>query len=85
MLLRGLRTPHEAASVLPFKRTLDPLRSGGVRACPGRKPKGVCGFPREASQPPAILGDRSYALQGIVGGRHEGLVKRLWRAWAAFA
>ena len=50
----------------PSKGTSHPCGRGGARVCPGRKPKGVRGFPCEAFELPDHQGGESLAMRRTI-------------------
>jgi hypothetical protein len=64
----GVRTPGLAALVRR-RSTPRPCGRGGMRVCSGRKPKGACGSPNEASQlPDHQSGAKNVAIARAIAG-----------------
>ena len=55
-LFRGVRTPSVRRHKCAVKALLDQYGRGGMRACSGRKPKGVCGSPNRGFSTPRSPG-----------------------------
>jgi hypothetical protein len=53
---RGVRTPSVRRQKCAVKALLDQHGRGGIRACSGRKPKGVCGSPNRGFSTPRSPG-----------------------------